>query len=248
MKGSGTIFQVLASLFLLLLLNGCGGGTSGSGLKSYDGIVASTDGTPLTGVNVTITSTGDSGVTNEKGEFSIASHASGDAVEILLESPMFSNSFVVKNVPTTSSRVRVNVKVDTAQNTVQVEEFGVRAGIVGLCDTYFENNEVIRQANEVPKGTICTIKLKVYGDGDLRSHIPVALQYAACPQGSPWTTLATGMTGVGTELGSEKLSFTFIDSPEFCRYRVIAPYKFQNYRGVKYPLETFSYQRYLATH
>ncbi len=232
-------------LLLILLLSNCGGGTSGSGLHTYEGKIDSTEGNSLSGVNITIESTGDSTTTNDNGEFLIESEASGEEVPFLLKSPTFENRFILKDIPEDSSRITFDITVDTKSDTVQVNNVRVKARFAGLCDYYFENREIIRQANRVPIGTICSLNVEVLGDGRRLSNVPVALQYASCKPRAEWKTIKAVNTGELRHAGSVEINFEYIDSEEYCRYRIVAPVG-GHPQGI-YPIDTFTEQEYFSS-
>lgn len=236
---------VSASIFLTFGL-GCGGGTSGSGIRSFEGDITDESGSPLGNVRVTITATGDSALTDASGQFLIESDAGGSEVPFILESPKFLAHFTLSGINQDSSRVSVRLKVDTKTDEVEISHFSVKVGIVGACNVYFENGEVIRQANRVPPGTRCAMNIQVLGDGVPRGNIPVALQYNSCTPGGTWETLQQTVTGIGKFRGEASLDFEFIDSATFCRYRVVAPFNYGNYRPVAYPIDTFTEQEFSA--
>ncbi len=230
----------------LLFLGGCGGGTSGSGLRTYEGRVSSTTGEALPGVIVTIETTGDSSVTDSEGAFVIKSDASGDGVPFLLESPEFKNRFVIENVPDESARISMDLTVNTVTDAVHVENVRIRAWFAGLCDQYFENREVIRQANHVPSATVCSLNVEVLGDGQRLENVPVSLEVAACPPGSEWRTIKSVTTGAESHAGSAEINFEFQDSQTFCRYRVKVDTNSRNAKFATYPIDTFSEQEYFG--
>jgi len=233
---------IIFILSLLFFVQGCGGGTSGSGLNIYEGKVQTTTGLALSKVKVTIESTGDTTSTNDKGEFSLESEAAGLEVPFLLESDLFSSRFILEGASETEKRVNMKITVDTDSDTVSVERFAMRAAFVGGCDHYFENTNPIRQANKVPDNTVCTIKVYVYGDEKPLGNIPIALQYASCSKNATWETLETSTTGVGKNRGIGQMSFSYKSSPEFCRYRVVAPFHLATYHPLFHYIKTFEEQ------
>lgn len=237
-KSNLRVFVTRVACFIAI---GCGGGTSGTGLNTYEGRVSYEDGAPIAGAVLTLESTGDSTSTNSNGDFTIDSTASGSEVSLLAESPTFSEHLTIRNVLKEHSRIRVNVTIDSVKQRASKTDFNVKAQFVGLCDYYFENRAVIRQANHVPEGTICTIRVDVLADGTRLDDAMVALQYSSCEPHAPWETLITAVTG--TEgAGEAKLSFEYKSSAEVCRYRVVAPYKLGNAWPVYYPIDTFAEQ------
>lgn len=222
--------------------------SSGSGVSSYEGNVSTSEGRSLSNVSVTIETTGDSTVTDEQGEFAIDSDAGGKEVPFLLESSSFTSRFTLKDIPEETSRITMQIILDPNTGISEVRNVNVGAWFAGLCDIYFENREVIRQANRVPPGTVCSLNVRVFGDGRPLRHIPIALEYSACTLGSEWKLLQTTQTGEGRHQGYAEINFPFIDSAEYCRYRVVAPYNDSKRRPVTYPIDTLTEQEYVRKH
>lgn len=234
------IFGLLSVIFAV----SCGGGTSGTGLNAYEGTVTDQKGAPLEGVSLTVESTGDSAKTDRNGNFELQSSASGQEVALLAESSTRSSRVTVRNVFAEDSRVQISVVLGSHPQDSSATHLNVRSRMVGYCDYYFENRTTIRQANHVPGDTVCTLKTEVLEDGLPLDGALVALEYAGCAESSPWSLLAVGETNSVETPGSAKISFTYIDSPTYCRYRVIAPYKSNGEKPVYYPIQTFTKQEY----
>lgn len=232
-------------IFFLLCSGGCGGGTSGSGLKNYHGSIDDTSSRALPGVNVTIESTGDNTTTDTDGKFAFQSSAFGKDISFLIESTDFKSRVVLQEIPESSAHISLKIVVDTRTDVAVVNQLNVRAGFVGLCDNYFENTETIRQANQVPDGTVCTLSAIVRGDGQLLNNIPVALEYSGCNETSAWETIAVALTGLEEENGEGKVKFSFPyhDSSTYCRYRIVAPSDSSIHVPVYFPIVTFTEQR-----
>jgi len=85
-------FRQLISLFIILILGGCGGGTTGSSStsivseKSFRGKIVNTTGAPLSGATVTVAATGESDVTDSDGAYLIVTSVSNDQQEIIIRS------------------------------------------------------------------------------------------------------------------------------------------------------------------
>jgi len=231
-------------LELVILLSGCGGGTSGSGLRTYYGKVSGNDGAPISGVAVTIENTGDSALTDSAGNFSISSPKISNEVLFLFNSPDFSNRFSLKTHSRRAARIYLDVLVDAETQNLQVSQVSLHAWFAGLCDHYFENREVLRQANQVPPGTVCSLNVKVQGDGKRLANIPVELQYAGCEPGAEWTTIALAYTGSGRHAGAAEINFEYLNSPEYCRYRAFVNVADRNQLSVEYPIESYEEQRF----
>jgi len=74
--------------------------------------------------------------------------------------------------------------------------------------------------------------------------VPVALQYAGCSGEAEWRTIKIENTGTGKSRGFAEINFEFIDSAEYCRYRVVAPYYQTKTAPLVYPIDTFTEQEY----
>lgn len=229
-------------LLSLLLLIGCGGGTSGSGIKTFEGRVQAQNGVSISGVSVTIEETGESTVTDGEGRFTLASEADGPDVAFLVETPMQERRFTLREISDDNARIALNIVFQPS--SIDVTHLDLRARFAGLCDHYFENREIIRQANRVPPGTVCSINVEVVGDGSRLGKIPVALEYAACSADSQWNTLALVSTGEGRHQGFAEINFEYKDSKEFCRYRVRVLEELGSGLFVTYPIDTFTEQGY----
>ena len=233
-------------IYLLTVLGGCGGGTSGTGLgaeqTTYVGAVMTPVGDPVPGARIENQATGDATLTDMWGAFALATKRTEGDVPFKVETSTLSSEFIVEQPALDSPQVSVNITLDVSQGQVAVDRFSVDAGIVGACNSYFENRSVIRQANRVPAGQACTAKITVYGDGKPRGHIPVAVQRSSCIPGAQWETVAIGETLSGVHRGVAQVSFPFEDSMASCRYRIVAPFEYREYVPVIYTIETFTSQ------
>lgn len=238
----------ILSCIALVVLSGCGGGTSGTGLQTFDGQVKSADGVPIVGASVTLTATGDSSLTDQQGRFVLRSAVDPKAdhkIEFLLEAEDFSGTFEVPEGALTegSSQITVDVVVDPVGRTLELTNFTLTVQMTGRCASAFSNDEVIRQILELPRNTSCTLDAELKGNGLLRGNVPLVLQYRAC-SGKPgvWQNMYVSTTGVGDKLGKAQIPFSFSDSAKFCRYRVVAPYNYRDYRSAVFALQTLSEQ------
>lgn len=239
--------KLFLSIVLLLCHAACGGGTSGSGIKTYEGRVYTTAGDNITDARVLIEDTGDSAYTDDQGIFRLQSEVSESEVTFLIETDQLTVRFPVKNTSDDYSSVQLDVRIDLQTSKVHARELELDAWFAGLCDYYFENREIIRQANAVPAGTICSLNVRLRGDGRLLADTPVAVQYAGCEEKALWHTKAISRTGTDRHTGYAEINFEFIDSPEYCRYRVIAPYGPSSMKPVVYPIDTFTEQKFYAS-
>ena len=244
--GDSTVWRIVVSTLLALACGGCGGGTAGTGLdqdSSFEGRVSSLGGTPIADVRVTIVGTQASSVTDSEGRFEIESPTTvaDSEIQIALDGDGINTTVRVPQLDATETRSALDISIDVVRNRATVSKVDVKAEIVGVCDFYFENRTVIRQANRAPQGITCTLKVRVLADGALLGDVPVALQYKSCQPSDDWDTLVEGTTSPGVHSGVAQLTFRFFDSPAFCQYRVVAPFN-TPVRPVIFRIETFTFQ------
>jgi len=238
MKVRKFTLRVVQALLLVVIFTfaNCGGGTAGTGgsdIRVFEGRVLDPDKQPLSAVKVTLAETGDATVTDKNGQFAFAGTTVQGPVTFVLEAEHVAASFTVNKTGLNNKRIFVNVTVDPGNNTIKIENYAAHVGIVGACDRFFENGEDnIRQANRIPQGTRCAIKVKFYSDGQRRANIPVGLESSPCGKDAHWRQVTTARTGGGEALGVTQLAFDFDNSAESCRYRVLVPYNV----GGKWPL------------
>lgn len=111
----------LCCLVLTVYLPSCGGGTDGSGVRSFNGQLLSESATPLAGATVTVAETGDSAITDENGSFSISTRlADGQtSATFVIQDESVSTSAVLDDIAPDSS-VDVLIVVNRPANTAQV--------------------------------------------------------------------------------------------------------------------------------
>ncbi|NDC37755.1 MAG: carboxypeptidase regulatory-like domain-containing protein [Proteobacteria bacterium] len=241
---------VLGSLLGIcaISLAGCGGGTSGTGLQTFDGQVKSADGDPVAGATVTLTATGEAAVTDESGRFVLRSAVESDPqqqLEFLLESTDFNGTFSVPESALSegSAQISVDIVIDPVTRTLELTNFSLQVRMVGFCSAAFSNGDTVRQLRELPPGTRCTLQTEVRGDGIPRENVPFALQVRTCSgRRGAWQTVAVTSTGEGETRGSALMEFAFISTAKLCRYRVVAPFNDPNYRPAVFAIETLREQ------
>lgn len=244
-----TTLATLCVSCILLIPLGCGGGTSGSGLQTISGNITSTLGAKLGGVQVTVENTGDTGVSNAKGQFEVTTDSGDTQLDLLLESPKFISRYRVASQRNSRSSVAIQINTDTDEATGV--HLSLSVGVVGLCDYYFENTssiqQSIRQSNRVPADTTCSLNVELLGDGQRLADFPVVLEYSRCEENSPWYEVAAVRTGVSEHAGSAEIDFVFQDSADFCRYRVRPIVDGTGFPMVSYPIDTFTEQGFFKT-
>lgn len=116
-------------LSLLLLLVGCGGGTTGTGgtgSSDYNGRVLTDAGSPVSGALVTLLESGDSSSTDSNGSFSIPSDIDAPSVTLLVESEANQGQVVVDELPSGPKEVSVEVTINRASREVKLTSKRVR--------------------------------------------------------------------------------------------------------------------------
>lgn len=112
------IITLFAALFSAFFSAGCGGGTSGTGVKSFEGVVRSLSGAPIENAQITIVQTGETTTTNSEGQFEIRSKTEEPNVEVALSSPEVSDIVSVTELPPVSAVVSMNITVDSDKKEV----------------------------------------------------------------------------------------------------------------------------------
>ncbi len=101
--GSNTMPLFLKTFFaaLLIVLYGCGGGSSGTdgGVSiRLSGTVSDGSGAPLNGLSVTVLETGDSGATNEAGNYNLPTTFVGNTMTLLVSDGSKESRAVVRDL------------------------------------------------------------------------------------------------------------------------------------------------------
>lgn len=108
-------FVICCLMASLVMTSACGGGTSGSGGRSFQGtVLRASVGTPLQGLKVTVLETGDSDITDEKGFFSIDTDATEDNLTFLLESDDFNGNINVSGLASNTVLIKLEFEVEEA--------------------------------------------------------------------------------------------------------------------------------------
>lgn len=120
--------QFLVATISLFLLwgGGCGGGTRGSGGQLFEGVVSDSNARSLSGVSVTILSTGDSSITDNNGAFTISTNDVSGGVEFLLEAQQFSGRVITQEVPQDATRVFVKFTVGSGSSPTITSDIEVK--------------------------------------------------------------------------------------------------------------------------
>lgn len=239
-KPTHSLFSVVALLMCALIFSGCGGGTSGTGLKSYEGTVLTREELPVQNATITLIQSGDFAITDNGGHFLLQSKVFGERVDFRIESSEISALFALQDIPEDSSTITMKLTIDPSTQTAEVNQFEVKAAFIEDCENYFVPGELPQQSDVVPEGMICTLRVEISKDGRLRRKVPFVIQHSACDESAEWKTVASAETGDGKDRGIAEVSFAFSSSEDHCRYRLLAPYNYRGFQTVSYPIETLA--------
>ena len=124
-----SVLRISAFLIFLPAIISCGGGTTGTGNTPFDagsisGTVRTFDGKPVGGMQVVVSETGDSDITESDGSFSIALDSAPGEMNLLLTRDSFEKS-VTLSIPGGSGNVTVQISVDIVTERAQVESISI---------------------------------------------------------------------------------------------------------------------------
>ena len=247
-----TVFLVIATMSMIFSLEGCGGGSSGTGFTTdvkmitIEGALLTDDNTPLTGVQVILEETGASTTSDSSGTFSLQTPPiSGDAELTFARDSRVSS----KSIPVTdeATSVQTVITMTPTLNPIEESSFVMTSKIIEECASYFTDDTPIAQINEVPTATFCTSELTITTGGAPAEKTPLAVQYRACASDSPWITLAIAETGAQSNgAGKGQIAFPFIDDQQRCVYRIVAPFNIDGAALVAKEIHTLSYRNFLG--
>lgn len=235
--------QFFLTGMLSLLLISCGGGSSGTGIVTVEGVIQNSLELPVENALITILETGDTTVSNASGEFMIDVSGVDDEINVEVQAATAESVITVNQVdkdPATT--VTLDVDFDEETQQIIITNLEVRAKVVGLCDIYFENFRTIRQSNAAPQGIECTVKVSVKDNGEPRAGIPFKVEYRSCDTGSSWVLESEGITISREEAGTGQAAFRFFDDNDHCVYRVVVPSDVSEAEQVVYEIHTFTRQ------
>lgn len=236
------IMSFIVIITVALSTFGCGGGSEGTGSRSITGRVLKSDDTPFSGAVVELIQTGDETVTDINGSFVLKTDFSGPDGELSITSDDIAAVVPLPEVDSDTTTLNLDITVEVGTGEISTTSVQSWAKIVGACDIYFENNERIRQANKVPRGTECTAKFFVSGDGKRLERVSGAIEVRACDSDS-WRLIAVGETGFGINAGVGQISFSFRDDNDHCEYRIGAPYGYDEFEPIYTYIDTFTLQK-----
>jgi len=236
---------LIGFLVLGLFLEGCGGGSSGTGsTRLFEGTVVTSDRYPISGATVTIADTGDSTTTDPNGRFSVEAVTDSGNVDLTIEAGDVDTSVTVPDLSSDSSTVKVEVEIDPSTEIAEVDKFEVVSQVVGDCGQYFDNAQIISQIAPIPDAMVCTLKVTVNKNGQARGGVPFGLQYRKCADGEEWITEGEGKTLGGSKKGVGQLSFNFVNDLEHCVYRIVTPFEVEGVEAVVQQINTLTKQAY----
>ena len=246
MQRDNNIFLGLFSLLLVIVLAlmGCGGGSAGTGTGNVvvQGAVLDQSGEPVENVDIRVVETGSEATTAQDGHFEILGTSAQDNVTLEVSSTS-GTAFITVDMPQDGGEVSITLAIDPALTTIDAASVEMSAGIVGQCDSYFENKTVIRQSNRVPGNLRCVARVAVGSDNGPLAHAPIVIQYNNCDETEAWTTLAAGSTFGYPNTGVGQIEFPFVDDGTHCVYRIVAPYGVPGLPQLERRIVTYTYQR-----
>ncbi len=235
----------LALLIFILTMAGCGGGSEGTGsLNTLSGVVSSVQSQPVAGALITVAETGQTTVTDSEGKFTIETPSEISDVTLAVSADSVDGNVVVNNLPQDPSQVSLEIQVDPTTNSVEAIQVHVRAEVIGDCSRFFENKKVIRQGVRLDDGSICLVKVNARANSRALRNVQVAIQYRPCDGSLPWQTQSLTRTNGDIHAGITQIPFTFYNTPEFCEYRIVAPFEDPRYQSVIISIRTFQKQAF----
>lgn len=110
---------------LVLVIPACGGGTQGTGVRSFEGtIIDPSTGLGLDGVSVTILESGDSTDTTDGGKFVLSAAADAESISFVLDGPSGSAATTATQSITVAAPVFiVQIVFNTASQSAEVTRF-----------------------------------------------------------------------------------------------------------------------------
>ena len=130
----GSNHRLITIIVSLMLLGGCGGGTSGTGGLSINGNLSGSqlrslrasapsanDNFPLEGVLVTLEETGETDITDSSGSFTVLAPpvALSSQITLKFNGSNFESSYNIKNIPATASEVKLQLHLNSETEEVE---------------------------------------------------------------------------------------------------------------------------------
>ncbi len=129
------------SFLIMLSLCSCGGGTSGTGVKEFQGVVVSSAGEPIEGVEISIVNTERRTVTNERGNFEVEAETRGrETVSIEIQTAMVTDVIEVQELPAGDAVVNVEFTVNEIEGSVAIASIAIEPVETEPMDPSLEEN------------------------------------------------------------------------------------------------------------
>lgn len=233
-------------LFFIGCFSCSGGGSTGTGSVTIEGSVSRAVQSPIPGAEVTIDGTREVVTTDDEGKFFIEHdlrNSTDGNITLTVDSAEIKRSAIIKDLNVDSEAVNINMILNRQE--FDLNGLKVQPKIVGLCDFYFENTKVIRQGNAVPvEGINCRLEVSMTVNGVPLENAKFAVQTRACPDDSPWQTIAVGETASGLLKGKGELRFFFQDTSNTCVYRILAPIELERLNSTSTEIHSFTKQAF----
>lgn len=243
---------VAGSFALVVGLGGCaGGGTDGTGIRQYEGVVRLSSAQSAGRIRLEIAETGESDITDNDGRFFISSIHVEKSATLLVTRDNLTASVTIRDIPEDTLNLFAEIVFDPATGTANatrlnfdgIEKFSVTAQVVGGCAGSFRHEpERIVQTKAIREGLYCSVEAVVTGDREPVGGVLVALQRKGCGVDESWRQVETGYTHTGVHRGVVQLRFKYFDNPRACFYRVVAPADPEDPRASEFLLVTLSGQ------
>jgi hypothetical protein len=136
----------LIYVFALLVLNSCGGGTSGTGnpgsKQLISGIVRDQLDQPLPNVKITVINSKSSAETDATGRFEIVNEQVADNLILLVDYNNFTSQVPINNIPSETENIDIDIQVD-------------QTGLITILSLSFDETPITTSdpTNETPNGS-----------------------------------------------------------------------------------------------
>ena len=223
------IFHFYFLTCLVLLLEGCGGGSSGTAIggsgdiRNFSGQVILQDGRVVPAVRVSLLNSEDTTLTDESGAFELKSELLDARPIITLVSPAGENASL--EIPTEGEaqrRIDLSILFDTNAESAELLDLTLRAKIVRSCSPFFINTRTIRQTSAITEGLTCVVEADFRRAGLPAGDLVFELQHRGCSINDPWQFSGVSKTG-SSGPGFGEIEFDFQNDAKHCVYRIIGP-------------------------
>ena len=222
-------FQIFLVSLFLLLLSGCGGGSSGTAvggsgdLRLFSGIVVSADGKTVSAAQVNLLNTDDTTTTDEAGAFELSTSFVETNTTFEVKSPTGQNATVDVTSPDPNQKnVDLSILFNAAAGNAELLPLTLRARIVGNCGPFFINTRTIRQTSAITDGFTCRVEADFRRNGLPANGLLFQLQNRGCGVNEPWQFTAADTSGTSGP-GIGEVPFEFRNDEKHCVYRIVGP-------------------------